>query len=323
MFEILRLVRFRTIAFAAFTMYTVRYFVIKPMLDINNFTLQMADWAFVLLVISVCCLIAGAYVINDYFDTKTDRISGVKDVVVGRSVSRRVAISLHSILNLIAIGISFYLGAAIGIWKIGILFLLVSGILWFYSSIYKRFFITGNLIVAIMAALIPVSVLVYEIPLLNMAYADMLIKTNTNFMFMFSWIGGISWFIFLNILMYEINKDIYSVDGDKENGIQTFPVRLGIKAAKNIIIALIGVAIFSLGYIYFVTFSHSLLMLLYFIVALLMPYGIYMISIGRKNGNRLFQLRLIRIITVLCICTCFLLEHFFKALFASSSIPFE
>lgn len=99
MFEILRLIRFRTIAFAAFTMYAVRYFVLKPILDINGFSLQMTNWAFCLLVISVCSLIAGAYVINDYFDTKADRISGVKNVVVGRSVSRREAIFLHTLLN--------------------------------------------------------------------------------------------------------------------------------------------------------------------------------------------------------------------------------
>lgn len=316
MFEILRLIRFRTIAFAAFTMYAVRYFVLKPMLDINGFSIQMANWAFSLLVVSVCCLVAGAYVINDYFDTKADRISGVRNVVVGRSISRRWAITLHSILNVVAVGIAFYLGFAVGIWKIGILFLLVSGILWFYSSVYKRNFITGNLLVAMMAALIPVSVLVYEIPLLNMAYADILIKTDTNFMFMFNWIGGFSWFIFLNILMYEINKDIYSVDGDKENGIQTIPVRLGVRVAKRVILVLGCVAMISLGYLYITIFSPSLLILVYFIVALLVPYAIYMLSVGGEADKRTFQLRMIRMITVLCVGVCFLLKHFFRLVFA-------
>ncbi len=93
MYEILRLIRIRTIAFAALTMYAMRYLVIRPMLDINGLALQMTGWAFFLLVVAVCCLISGAYVINDYFDTKSDRISGIKKVVVGKSISRRVAIS--------------------------------------------------------------------------------------------------------------------------------------------------------------------------------------------------------------------------------------
>ena len=90
MYEILRLIRIRTIAFAALTMYAMRYLVIRPMLDINGLALQMTGWAFFLLVVAVCCLISGAYVINDYFDTKSDRISGIKKVVVGKSISRRV-----------------------------------------------------------------------------------------------------------------------------------------------------------------------------------------------------------------------------------------
>lgn len=315
MFEILRLIRFRTIAFAAFTMYAVRYFVLKPILDINGFSLQMTNWAFGLLVVSVCCLIAGAYVINDYFDTKADRISGVKNIVVGKSVSRREAIFLHTLLNILSVGIAFYLSIAAGIWKIGILFVLVSGVLWFYSSIYKRYFITGNLLVAFLASLIPMSVLIYEIPLLNMAYADILIETGTNFLFMFNWIGGFSWFLFLNILMYEINKDIYTVEGDRENGIQTIPVRLGVKSAKTTIIVLIVLAVLSIIYLFFTVFSSSLLMLVYGVIAILIPYGIYMVSIGGKRGKRLFQLRLVRLITVLCMGSCFLLKHFFQFLF--------
>ena len=39
-------------------------------------------------------------------------------VVVGKSISRRVAISLHTVLNLFAVSIAFYLGFAVGVWKI-------------------------------------------------------------------------------------------------------------------------------------------------------------------------------------------------------------
>ena len=101
--EILKLIRIRTIVFAVLTMYAMRYWVVLPMLELNGFTLQMADWAFSLLVLAVCCLVSGAYVINDYFDIRTDRIAGIRDVVVGRSLSRRLDIILHSVLNVIAV----------------------------------------------------------------------------------------------------------------------------------------------------------------------------------------------------------------------------
>lgn len=315
MWELLRLIRFRTIAFAAFTMFAMRYFVIRPILDINGFSLQMTNFAFTLLVISVCCLISGAYVINDYFDTKTDRISGVRDVLVGRSVSRRVAISLHTVLNVIAVSIAFYLGFAAGVWKIGIFFLLVSGLLWFYSSTYKKHFIIGNVIVGFLAALVPLCVVVYEIPLLNMAYAGLLIQTDTNFIYMFHWIFAFSYFIFLNVLMYEINKDIFSVEGDRENGVNTIPVKLGVKAAKYIIASLSAICIISLIVLYYIEFTSSLLMLVYFIVCLIIPYIVYIATILGQNKKRQFQLNMIRLIIILCVGVSFLLNHFFHGVF--------
>lgn len=316
MWEVLRLIRIRTIAYAAITMYAMRYFVILPMLELNGFTLQMAEWAFTLLVLAICCLISGAYVINDYFDTKSDRISGVKDVLVGTSISRRTAITLHSMLNLIAVGIAFYLAFAAGVWKIGILFLLASGVLWFYSSTYKKYFLLGNVLVGFLAALIPVSAIVYEIPLLNMAYANILIETDTNFIYMFYWVFGFSWFIFLNILMYEINKDIYTVDGDRENDIQTIPVRSGIQFARHAITALALVAMISVCAIYYIEFSESLSILVYIIVALLFPYTLYIFAVNNKKGSRRVQLNLIRLIMVLCLGVSVFLKHFFQLIFA-------
>lgn len=316
MWEILRLIRIRTLIFAALTMYAMRYLVILPMLQINGFTLQLADWAFSLLVIAICCLISGAYVINDYFDTRIDRISGVREVLVGKTISRRVAITLHSLLNVVAVVISFYLGFAVGVWKIGLLFLLVSGILWFYSSSYKKYFVTGNLVVGLLAALIPVSAIVYEIPLLNMAYAAILLETGTNFLYMFNWVLGFSWFIFLNILMYEINKDIYTVDGDREAGIRTIPVTLGIRFARLIIIALGMIGIGSACLIYYLEFTASLAILVYLIVGILLPYTVYLLLIAERNSNRHLQLNMIRLIMVLCLGSSLFFKHFFQLLFA-------
>lgn len=315
MLELFRLVRIRTIAFAAFTMYAMRYWVILPMLEVNGFTLQLPTWAFTLVVVAVCCLVSGGYVINDYFDTKSDRISGVREVLVGKSVSRRVAIVLHTLLNLAAVVIAFYLGFAVGVWKIGILFLLVSGILWFYSSVYKRYFIVGNLLVALLTSLIPFAALVYEIPLLNIAYADILLQTGTNFVYMFNWMLFFSWFIFLNTWMYEINKDIYTMEGDRENNFQTIPVKLGKKTAGNILTILTVVAMLSAIGIYVYEFLSFRAMLFYLLLAILFPYVLYMFSVQGKLGKRTFQLSVIRLLNVLCVGASMFLKRFFHLIF--------
>lgn len=312
MLEILRLVRIRTIAFAAFTMYAMRYFVVLPMLELNGFAIQMPGWEFTLLVVAICCLISGAYVINDYFDTKTDRISGVKNIVVGRSISRRMAIILHSVLNVVAVAIAFYLGIRLGEWEIGLLFLLVSVVLWFYSSTYKKRFLIGNVLVGLLAALIPVSAIIYEIPLLNRAYAE---PTGSDFVYMFYWIFGFSWFIFLNTLMYEINKDIYTLEGDRENGNRTIPVRLGIQATQRTLTGLAIVAIVSAVAIYFVEFASSREVLIYLLAGIVLPYVLYIVAVNSRKPRRRRQLTWIRAIMVLCIGLSVLLKHFFQLIF--------
>ena len=81
-------------------------------------------------------------------------------------------------------------------------------------------------------------------------------ESGTNFLYMFDWVFGFAWFIFLNTLMYEINKDIYTVEGDRENGNHTIPVKLGIRAAEGIITALAGVAMISAVLAYSIHLSH-------------------------------------------------------------------
>ncbi|MDL2251813.1 UbiA family prenyltransferase [Odoribacter sp. OttesenSCG-928-J03] len=315
MIYILNLIRWPSLLFATFVMYMTRYFIIKPILAINDFQLQMSHSDFSLLVVSVCALIAAANIINDYFDIQSDRISGVRKVVVGRKISRRSAIILHSVLNIIALSIILYLSLSVGIWKIAILFFIVSGILWFYSSNYKRYFITGNLIVAILTALIPFCVPIFEIPLLNKEYAEILIATKTNFLYILTWISGFSFFIFLNTMMCEINKDIYSMEGDWEHRVNSIPIRLGIPIARNIIISLSLIAIIASVTLYFTVFRSDYYVLTYLFLALVVPYVIYIVSLLRRNSNRKLQLGLIRTITILCISFGFLLHHFFSTLF--------
>lgn len=316
MLGILKLIRIRTLLFAAFTMYCMRYFVIRSILDINGLTLQLPDWAFTLSVLSVCSLIAGANVINDYFDTRIDRLSAVKDVVVGRCITRRTAMTLHSVLNVLAIVIAFGLSIYVGIWKIGILFLLVSGLLWFYSSTYKRYLLVGNLIVGILAALIPLCVLLFEIPLLNNEYSDLLIQTGTNFMYLFNWILGFSLFIFLNTVIYEMNKDIYTIPGDIEKGIRSVPVRWGIQATRIVILVWTAIAVCCAVVLYFTVFSESSLVLTYIVLGICLPYCIYLICVW-LSVKRSLQLGIIRLIMVLCVAFSFLLHHFFDLIFAN------
>ncbi|HNV52867.1 MAG TPA: prenyltransferase, partial [Tenuifilaceae bacterium] len=89
--EILRLVRYKNLLIVAATMLLVRYFIMEPILHSFGFELQLGLLSFAMLVMATVCITAAGYVINDYFDTRTDLVNRPQTVVVGKSVSRRMA----------------------------------------------------------------------------------------------------------------------------------------------------------------------------------------------------------------------------------------
>ena len=76
----------------------------------------------------------------------------------------------HNIFNIAGVAVGFYISWKAGYIMLGALFLLVSGLLYFYSASYKRQFLIGNIIVAILTAMVPLLVVFYEWPALYRYY---------------------------------------------------------------------------------------------------------------------------------------------------------
>ena len=132
------LVRFPNLLIIAFTQYAMRYLLMEPLLPSASFELQFGDFQFALLVFSTLLIAAAGYIINDYFDTRADLINKPARVVVGVSISRKEAMILHMIFNIIGVGIGVYLAFYVGLPSLSLVFVLSTGLLWFYSSNYKR-----------------------------------------------------------------------------------------------------------------------------------------------------------------------------------------
>lgn len=235
------------------TMVLMRYAVIAPLIskigvvlkngngDTIPMTLQFPWYDFVLLVFATVCLTAGGYVINDYFDIKTDLINKGK-VIVGTKVARRQAMMWHNLLNIVGVAIGFYISYVAGYLWLGALFLVVSGLLYFYSASYKRQFLIGNIVVALLTAMVPMLVVFYEWPALYKYYTVNAVAL-PEFNFIVYWIGGFSLFAFLINLIREIIKDIEDFEGDIAYGRNTIPVVIGILSAKIVSISLILITI--------------------------------------------------------------------------------
>lgn len=258
------------------------------MLQINDFELQFSGFNFFLLVLSTTMIAGAGYIINDYFDTKVDRRNDPSMVIVGKSIKRRVAMISHIIISTIAIAIGFFIAWRAGIIWLGYINAVCAGILWFYSTTYKHKPLLGNMIIAVLAALVPLIVGLYEIPLLNKKYGEILISSGTNFNYIFVWIAGFSFFAFLTTLIREIIKDLEDIEGDSDYGSKTLPITIGTSNTKIVLGILILITISMLSYIQ-VTELPDMKTFIYFLIAIQLPLVLLLYNIIRAKDRKSYH----------------------------------
>src|SRR5687768_3153762 len=90
---------------------------------------KIQDWKLFVLSASTVMIAAGGYIINDYYDVKIDLVNKPERVVIGKGITRRYAILLHSVLSLLGIAVGFLLG-----WRIAAINFAAVFLLWWYSN---------------------------------------------------------------------------------------------------------------------------------------------------------------------------------------------
>jgi len=290
--SIMRLIRWNNLVIIAITQVAMRYLVMEPILSTMTFHLQMSGLTFGLLVFATVCIAAAGYVINDYFDIKADAINKPNRPLVGKKISRRASIAIHFWLNAIGICAGLYVAYVVHVFSFSLIFPLAAGLLWFYSVSYKRQLLVGNILVAILTGIVPMLVLVFELPLLNKAYFSDLLKLNLNFNVLVYWVGGFSFFGLILTLIREIVKDMEDFEGDSVVGRNSLPLTFGIESSKWVVILLSMFAVFALGYLFitrlmllpdgaFDYFSFAYLLALVILPFLFMIYKLFVARIKK------------------------------------------
>ena len=289
------------------TMVLMRYAVLAPIVSKIGvilikgsgeeipMSLQFPWYDFVLLVAATVFITAGGYVINDYFDIKTDLINKGK-VIVGTKIPRRKAMMWHSVFNIAGVAAGFYISYKAGYIWLGSLFLVVSGLLYFYSASYKRQFLIGNIIVALLTAMVPMLVVFYEWPALYKYYTLNAIRL-PQINFIMYWVGGFALFAFLTNLIREIIKDIEDFEGDIAYGRNTIPVILGVLSTKIVSIFLIALTILLL-FLTWHYFVNDTVTFIYLTAAVVLPliYVIYKLVTSKEKKQLHSASRIMKIV---------------------------
>ena len=305
-----RLIRLPILLFVAAIQSATRWFIIKPMIELNGFDFIMADFQFLLLVLSSMLIGGAGYAINDYFDVKIDRINKPKTIIVGRLIKRRVAMATHVIMTGLGLTTAFYLCYSLGIWELTSLFVLAAFLLWLYSTNLQHTIFFGNLVIALIAGFAPLIVGLFEIPLLNNAHPDIIERLGYSpFNGPAYWIMGYSAVLFLLTLAREITKDVIDVRGDKYYEARTIPVELGIAKTKAIIMLVYAVLGAILSYFYFSIVSiHTGMTSIFITLCLVLVSQFGLIFKSRTKKHFLYSANLNVIATLLIVLSMYLLQ---------------
>lgn len=250
---LLRLTRFWNL----FIIGMAQYFAALFLIDIQ----LLFDWRLMVLASSTAIIAGAGYIINDYYDIKIDLINKPDRVVIGKDIGRRYALLFHSLLSYSGVGLGFLLG-----WRLGLIHIFSSFILWWYSNNLKRQPFVGNFMVALLTGL--------SILLVNVLY-----DLDNSFVIIYSL------FAFFMTLVREIIKDMEDLKGDNTFGCKTLPIIWGTRKTKAVVyflLALFSSLVITLNAIY------TQMPFYYFLVFLFAPLSIFLFVLVRADTKRDF-----------------------------------
>ena len=248
--DIMRLVRWSNLLFLAALVWVMEKWVAVPILDKLAFGEQLPGYILLLIILATVLIAAGGYVINDYFDVKIDRINRPDEVIVTRTISKPAAMRLSLCLSGAGIVCGLIAASLLRSFTLGILFVAIPGLLWFYSSSYKRLFMIGNLIIALLAGLTPMIVALANTAQLQLRFAAILPYT-TLVHDLYAWLGGFALFAFLLTWIREIIKDMQDQMGDRELECHSMPVVWGEMWTKIFVTFLLVLTLAIIGHLWY------------------------------------------------------------------------
>lgn len=238
----LQLIRWKNLLIMLLTQFLAWACVVLPMSRVAHVSLLLNFPNFMLVAGSTILIAAAGYIINDYFDIRIDNINRPEKMVLEKSIPRRQAIIWHTSLNIIALALAGIVARRGGHYSWLGLQLVCTFLLWFYSTHFKRQFMIGNVVVALLTALTIVVLVIYEPAMYPYLLQKPFILTPQDLYLPnpIYVLAIYTYFAFVLTWMREIVKDMEDFKGDEADGCITMPIKWGLKKSVRFI-QLLGV----------------------------------------------------------------------------------
>lgn len=182
---------------------------------------------FIFLVLASLFIAAAGYIINDYFDINIDEINKPEKMVVDKVIHRRWAIAWHFIFSFAGIVLTAFALPVLEKWYLVLANIACVGLLWFYSTNFKKSLLIGNIVISLLTAWTILVIFFSKVS------AENAIEPGNHaqpkfFRLAFLYAG----FAFICSLIREAIKDIEDIKGDERFGSYSMPIAWGVNASK-------------------------------------------------------------------------------------------
>jgi 4-hydroxybenzoate polyprenyltransferase len=264
----LKLIRLENLIIIVITQISIKYLVFSPFNEFSNFS----NFDFYISLLSTVLIAAAGYIINDYFDVKTDKINRPETVVIDVTIKRRWAMIFHIVFSFIGLLLGIYLSYKCKSLAMLLFQILSILLLWFYSTHFKKQLLIGNIVVSLLTACIPVMPMAYEYYFWKQAGGFSLFFVENLIKLFVIIVMGYSGFAFLTSFAREIIKDMEDYKGDKQTGGMTMPIMWGIITSKVVVffVLLITIGLLVLACYKFQK-ENQFIAIYYILIAVIVP----------------------------------------------------
>lgn len=281
MINYLKLIRYRHLLLLAFMQLIFRFGFLK----LQNIPLSLADWQYILLVLSTVCLAAGGAVVNAIFQQDSDSENKPEFQVVGKFISENTAYNLYAGFTFVGVSIGFYLSNVIQKPNFAILFILIASTLYFYASSMKNSILVGNIIIAFVNSIYVLIIGLFD--LLPVTFDGNQAVMGIHFSILIDY----AIFTFIISFLIELVSDIKNTEGDKSQGLSTLAIAIGVSNSKKVALVISLIPIFCvLYYLKVYLFDAKLLYsFIYGLIFIIMPLIYFTIKIFKANDPKEFR----------------------------------
>lgn len=269
-------VRGYNILVLVFAQYLASIFIFSAEDDVTN---VVFDLHLFFIVVASVCVVASGYIINNFYDSKVDRINRPVKSGIDNYVKQETKLTIYFTLNFIGFIFGFLVS-----WKAALFFAVYIFGIWFYSHKLKKMPFMGLISATILTILPFFAIFIYY-------------KNFSKIIFVHAI------FLFLVIMVRELVKDLENIKGALANNYKTFTIAYGEQKTKQLSILLLFLTLFPVVILF--SYPELSYMKYYFYLALitLIYVGFYLWKSSKRNQYRFLHniLKVLLLIGVFCL----------------------